>query len=92
MPSTSRASCEAERVEVPLKSMCSMKWEMPLTSGASSREPQSIQTPMATDRMCGMRSVRTSRPLGRVEERVSRRWGVVRVVALSARVTDISIL
>jgi|GEM_PF-4177673 len=75
MASTSRANWLAERVVVPLKTMCSMKWEMPLTSGDSSREPQSIQTPMATERRWGMDSVRTSRPLGRVVVRMSRRCG-----------------
>ena len=91
MASTSRANCCAERVVVPLKTMCSRKWEMPLTSGASSREPESIQTPMETLRMCGMASVSTSRPLGRVVVRMSRACGVVRA-EFSARTTDIALL
>jgi len=31
--------CCAERERVPLKSMCSTKWEMPLVSAGSQREP-----------------------------------------------------
>ncbi len=33
MESTSRANCWALRVVVPLKTMCSTKWEMPLRAG-----------------------------------------------------------
>jgi hypothetical protein len=64
--------------------------EMPLTSGASSREPESIQTPMATERRWLMRSVRTSRPLGRVVVRMSRVWARV-VDAFSATGTETGI-
>ena len=78
MESTSRANCWAERVVVPLKTMCSTKWEMPLSGGGSSREPESIQTPMETERTWGMRSVRTSRPLGRTVRRMSRAGEAVR--------------
>jgi hypothetical protein len=48
---------------------------------------------METERMWGMASVRTSRPLGRVVVRMSRRCavGVVRA-EFSARITDISLL
>ncbi len=49
--SISRAMCCAVRERVPLKSMCSTKWEMPLVSAGSQREPDLIQTPMATERM-----------------------------------------
>jgi len=45
--SISRAMCWAERERVPLKSMCSTKWEMPLVSAGSQREPDLIHTPMA---------------------------------------------
>lgn len=64
---------------------------MPFVSGVSSREPESSQTPMETDRRWGMRSVRTRRPFGRVVERMSREWGVVKA-DVSARTTDISLL
>jgi hypothetical protein len=43
-----------------------------VSGGDSSREPESIQTPMETERTCGMRSVRTSRPLGRTVRRMLR--------------------
>jgi hypothetical protein len=48
--SISRAMRCAERDLVPLKSMCSTKWEMPFISGVSQREPDLIQTPIATER------------------------------------------
>ena len=35
MESTCRAMSSAERLVVPLKTMCSTKWEMPLTLGSS---------------------------------------------------------
>ena len=69
MESISRAMCWAERERVPLKTMCSTKWEMPLVSAGSQREPDLIQTPMATERRCSMRSVRTIRPLGKTVRR-----------------------
>jgi hypothetical protein len=56
-------------------------------SAASSREPESIQTPMETERRCGMRSVRTSRPLGRTVRRMLR--GVEAVEAGGVSVADI---
>ena len=40
MVSTSRAICEAEREVVPLKTMCSTKWEIPFWAGVSSRDPE----------------------------------------------------
>jgi hypothetical protein len=49
---------------VPLNTMCSMKWEMPATSGVSSREPVPIQTPTETLRTCGICSVTTRTPFG----------------------------
>src|ERR1017187_9709281 len=72
MESASRANCWAEREVVPLKTMCSTKWEMPFRSSDSSREPEAIQTPMETERIWGIDSVRTSRPLGRRVRRMLR--------------------
>jgi hypothetical protein len=40
----------AERVSVPLNSMCSTKWAMPLRSSVSWRDPRISQTPIVTDR------------------------------------------
>src|SRR5579859_1865094 len=62
---TWRAICWAERVVVPLNTMCSAKWDMPLTSGASSREPVFIQMPMEIERICDISSLSTINPLGR---------------------------
>src|ERR1700721_1240385 len=42
---------------------------MPLVSAGSHREPDLIQIPMATERKCSMRSVRTIRPFGRTVRR-----------------------
>ena len=53
------------RVAVPLNSMCSTKWAMPLCSAGSWREPRVSQTPMLTDRTCGIGSVRRRSPLSR---------------------------
>ena len=49
---------------VPLNSMCSTKCAMPLCSCGSWREPRASQTPMLTERTCGICSVRRRRPLG----------------------------
>ena len=49
---------------VPLKIMCSMKWEIPLNSSGSSRDPWSTHTPMDMDLTPGTFSVRTLTPLG----------------------------
>jgi len=62
----------AEREGVPLKSMCSMKCEMPFSAGVSQREPVPIQNPTATLRTEGMGSVMTRMPLERVVTRISR--------------------
>ncbi len=62
--STWRAMASAERVSVPLKTMCSMKWEMPFHSESSSREPVFSQMPIETERICDICSVMTVRPLG----------------------------
>ncbi len=56
----------ADLVAVPLKSMCSTKWAMPLCSAASCREPRVNQTPMLIDRTCVICSLRTRRPLSRM--------------------------
>jgi len=42
---------------------------MPLVSAGSQREPDLIQTPMATERRCSMRSVKTVRPFGKTVRR-----------------------
>ena len=53
----------AVRVGVPLNSRCSRKWLTPASAGGSSREPTATQTPIATDRAPGTRSVATVKPL-----------------------------
>ena len=70
--STERAISSADRLAVPLKSMCSMKCEMPFCSAVSRREPLETHTPTDTDRTCGMVSVMTLIPFGRVVVRISR--------------------
>src|SRR4029079_11721564 len=55
----------ADRVVVPLKSMCSTKWAMPPRSAVSCREPRVSHTPMLTERTCVIRSVRIRSPLSR---------------------------
>ena len=42
-----------------------MKWETPAQAARSNREPTLTQSPIATERTCGMRSVRTTMPFGR---------------------------
>src|SRR5512143_3027004 len=72
MESTSAAILSAERVFVPLKTMCSMKWLIPLTFSASWRLPRLSQTPTATLRAPGMDSVRRVRPFGRLSLTIMR--------------------
>src|SRR5438445_11540076 len=48
--SISRAIASAERRSVPLKTMCSMKWARPFSSGTSRREPLRTQTPTESER------------------------------------------
>ena len=91
MASASRANWCAEREVVPLKTMCSTKWEMPFRTRDSSREPESIQTPMETERTWGMDSVRTSRPLGRRVRRMLRAGDAVERAAV-VRVADMRLL
>ena len=59
------AMSSADRVSVPLKSMCSTKCAMPLRSSLSCRDPRVSQTPMVTDRTCGIVSVMSRSPLSR---------------------------
>jgi hypothetical protein len=54
MASNSLAIWYAERLRVPLKIMCSMKWDSPFSASVSSRAPAFTQTPMETERVCGM--------------------------------------
>ena len=63
MESMACAMSSAERVSVPLNSMCSTKWAMPLRSAVSCREPRVSQTPMLMERTCVICSVRMRRPL-----------------------------
>src|SRR5215510_9275030 len=72
MESTERAISSADRLVVPLKSMCSMKCVIPFCSGDSRREPVPTQTPTETERTCGMTSVITRTPLERVVNSISR--------------------
>src|ERR1017187_1811917 len=53
----------ADRLVVPLNSMCSIKCEMPFCPVDSRREPEPIQMPTDTLRTCGMISVMTRTPL-----------------------------
>ncbi len=70
--SIERAIASAERLVVPLNSMCSMKCEMPLRSAISRREPVHTQMPTETDRTCGMRSLMTRSPFESVVISISR--------------------
>ena len=70
--STERAMSSADRLVVPLKSMCSMKCEMPFCSAFSRREPEPIQIPTDTERTCGIVSVITRTPLASVVISMSR--------------------
>ncbi len=72
MESTERAISSAERLEVPLNTMCSMKCERPFCSGASQREPFPTQMPTETERTCGMVSLITRTPFGIVVVSISR--------------------
>ena len=56
----------ADRLVVPLNSMCSIKCEMPFCSGVSRREPEPTQMPTLTLRTCGIASVITRTPLASV--------------------------
>src|SRR5262245_24736246 len=99
MESTSAAICSAERFFVPLKTMCSMKWLMPVCSGCSCRLPRVSQTPTATLLTWGMASVTRVSPLSstsfvmlmRAKGQVStprRRVGRTRVLSSDAGMDD----
>src|SRR5207248_4498289 len=62
--SMARAMSSAERVVVPLKTRCSIRWEIPPRPSGSTREPVSTQIPTATERTCGIVSVTSRMPLG----------------------------
>ena len=53
----------AERERVPLKNICSMKWEKPACAFCSSRDPILTQMPTVTDLATAYRSVTTRMPL-----------------------------
>src|SRR5213083_711618 len=72
MESTERAISSADRLVVPLKSMCSIKCVMPFCSGDSRREPVPTHTPTETERTWGMTSVITRTPLDRDVSSISR--------------------
>src|SRR6266566_2821564 len=72
MESTERAISSADRLVVPLKSMCSMKCVIPFCSGNSRREPVPTHTPTETERTCGMTSVMTRTPFERGVNSMSR--------------------
>jgi hypothetical protein len=67
MRSASRAMSSAVRRAVPLKTMCSRKWEMPLSLLGSRRDPCSSQMPTLTLRTCCIGSVMTTSPFGSVD-------------------------
>src|SRR6476661_2386985 len=62
--SIARAMSWADREAVPLKTRCSIRWEMPPSASGSAREPVSTQMPTATERTCGIVSVTRRTPLG----------------------------
>src|SRR6266446_5971961 len=66
------AISSAVRRSVPLNTMCSMKWAIPLLSGDSPREPVPTQMPTDTERTCGIFSVTTTRPFGNSARSISR--------------------
>ena len=53
----------ALRRSVPLKAMCSRRWEMPCSASRSWRAPAATQTPSETVSTCGMWCETTRRPL-----------------------------
>ena len=56
----------AGRRVVPLKTMCSTKWETPARSVDSYREPTPMKMLMLTERVWGISQVTTRRPFSRV--------------------------
>src|SRR5512137_2641205 len=57
--SMAEAISKADRRSVPLKSMCSMKWAVPLVRLFSRREPPSTQAPMEIERTWSISSEMT---------------------------------
>ena len=74
----------ADRVAVPLKSMCSTKCAMPLRSAASCRDPRVSQTPMLIERTCVIRSVRMRSPLSRTSRTIGE-FDKVKLAAVGSR-------
>src|SRR5262245_19009165 len=77
----------AVRVVVPLKTRCSIRSDMPPRSSGPWRDPVSTQTPTATERTWGIRSVSTRMPLPRTLLRwssVTGRVGGVGILELLA--------
>ena len=62
--STSSAMAAALRRSVPLKAMCSRKWEAPFSASVSLRVPDATYAPNDTVSTRSMVSVTTSRPDG----------------------------
>ncbi len=60
------------RLVVPLNTMCSTKCEMPFVSGSSFREPAFSHTPIDTERMWSICSVRMVSPLGKTSRWIVR--------------------
>ena len=75
----------AERCLVPLKTMCSMKWERPFLCGSSSREPVLIQMPIEIDRICFISSEMTVSPLGNTCRRILRSSSTIKIRAQPSR-------
>jgi hypothetical protein len=63
----------AVRLDVPLKRRCSIKWEMPLISVDSYREPALTQRSTETVAVPGFSRINTFKPLGRVSRSTSAR-------------------
>src|SRR5215469_1239576 len=84
MESTWRAISSAVRCLVPLKTMCSIKWEMPFHCRSSSRDPVLIHTPIETERMCCISSVMMASPLGSTSRRMLRTSSTMILLSRSA--------
>src|SRR5215831_20467375 len=85
MESTWRAISSAVRCLVPLKTMCSIKCEMPFHCGSSSREPVLIHTPIETERICCISSVMMASPLGSTSRRMLRTSSTMILLSRSAK-------
>ncbi len=64
MRSNSADISAALYVGVPLNIMCSMKWDIPASSGSSSREPTETQIPREMERTSAIVIVTTPIPQG----------------------------